>query len=173
MKILVDDVPAEGKRLRGAVDVALVTEGDADHLAVPGPVGYDLWVTRLGSTVSLEGSLTARVEAGCSRCARMLEIPVDRAFQAVFVTADTGETDQAVELDEDDLDLDYYRGGVIDGQELLAEQILLEVPMKILCADDCKGLCPTCGANLNQTECDCDPPADPRWAALKDLRDRI
>jgi len=45
--------------------------------------------------------------------------------------------------------------------------------MKILCAEDCKGLCPTCGANLNETDCDCKAPVDARWASLKDLRDRL
>jgi len=173
LDIVVESLPADGRRLRGDVELTVVAEGGAEDIDVQGPVAYDLWLTALGSTVTVKGSLGAVVGVSCSRCAGSFEIPVDRAFEAVFVTADTGEADGAVELDENDLDLDYYGGGVIDGVRLLAEQILLELPMKVLCAKDCKGLCATCGANLNETDCDCEAQVDPRWESLKDLRDRL
>ncbi len=171
--IVVGDVPDDGRRLSGQVAVEILAEEGAEDISPRGPITYELVVTRLGSTVTIQGNLETTVEAGCGRCARRFEIPIERAFDAVFVTADTGETDHAVELDESDLDLDYYGGDVIDGAQLLAEQILLELPMKILCAEDCKGLCPTCGANFNENDCDCESLHDPRWASLKDLRDRL
>lgn len=173
MRIVVEELPAAGRRLAGQANVDLPGEQDADELAVREPVRYDLAVSRLGSTVSIEGHLEARVEAACSRCAQRFELPVDRDFKAVFVTSDAGETDRAIELDAGDLDLDYYQGGVIDGRRVLAEQILLEVPMKTLCAEDCRGLCTTCGANLNLTDCDCEAEVDPRWASLRGLRDQL
>ena len=173
MLISVEGLPDAGRRLQGQANVDLTGDQDADEPAVREPVRYDLAVARLGSTVSIDGHLEARVEVACSRCAQRFEIPVDRDFNAIFVTAETGETDHAVELDAGDLDLDYYQGGVIDGLRFLAEQIWLEVPMKALCAEDCKGLCATCGADLNHTECDCEAEADPRWAPLKGLRDQL
>jgi uncharacterized protein len=173
VRIVVEDLPDEGRRLAGQAHVDLSGDQDADELIVRAPVRYDLEVSRLGSTVSIKGCVEAIVEAACSRCAERIEIPVDRDFKAVFVTPDTGETDRAVELDAGDLDLDYYQGGVIDGLQLLAEQIVLEVPMKALCVEDCRGLCATCGANLNHTDCDCEAEVDPRWASLQGLRDRL
>ena len=173
MRIVVEELPGAGRRLAGQVDLELPAGEGAVALAVREPVQYELDVSKLGSTVSIEGKLGTLVEAACSRCAERVEITIDRNFKAVFVTSDTGETDRAVELDADDLDLDYYRGGVIDGLRLLAEQILLEVPMKVLCAEECKGLCVRCGANLNVTDCDCETEIDPRWASLKGLADQL
>lgn len=173
VNIVVEDLPDDGRRLSGQATLEILAEESQGELAVRGPVAYDLRVSRLGSTVTVNGRVEATVEADCSRCARRFDILVDRTFDAVFVTSDSGETDHAVELDEDDLDLDYYRGDFIDGLHLLAEQILLEIPMKVLCAEDCRGLCPKCGANFNETDCDCEPTVDPRWASLNDLRDRL
>jgi uncharacterized protein len=173
LRIVVQDLPDEGTRLTGRVDIDLQGYDEAEDLRVEQPAAYDLEISRLGSTVTIVGQLSAPVQAPCSRCARDVQIAVDRRFEAVFVTADTGEADRAVELDERDLDLDYYQGGVIDGLRLLAEQIFLELPMKVLCAEDCKGLCVQCGANLNETECDCEAEVDPRWAALKGLGERL
>ena len=173
MRIVVEELPDGGVRLQGNAEIDLSDYDDAGQVIVKGPLAYDFNVSKLGSTVTIDGAIEGNVEAACSRCARRLDIPVTRSFEAVFVTADTGETDRAVELDEKDLDLDYYEGGVIDGLRLLAEQIFLELPMKVLCAEDCKGLCAQCGANLNETTCDCEPEADPRWASLKGLRDRL
>lgn len=173
LRIVVEDLPDEGTRLAGQVDIDLGDYDEADDLRVDPGARYDLEISKLGSTVTIAGRLEARVQAVCSRCANPVEIPVDRHFEAVFVTSDTGEADRAVELDESDLDLDYYQGGVIDGLRLLAEQIFLELPMKVLCAEDCKGLCVQCGANLNETQCDCEAQVDPRWAALKGLRENL
>jgi uncharacterized protein len=174
VRIVVEDLPDEGAvRLQGSTELDLRGYEGAEDLVLTDPVDYDLRVSRLGSTVDIEGQISCSVEAPCSRCAQTLRIPIERHFDAVFVTSDTGETDRAVELDERDLDLDYYEGGVIDGLRLLAEQIFLEFPMKILCSEDCKGLCAQCGANLNDTECDCEPEPDPRWANLKSLRDQL
>jgi uncharacterized protein len=173
VEIVVEDLPEEGRRWSGQAALMLPADDGAEDPVVQGPVTYDLQVTKLGSTVTIGGRVEAVVEVSCGRCARRFDVPVDRVFDAVFVTADSGEADHAVELDASDLDLDYYGGDVIDGLQLLAEQILLELPMKILCAEDCKGLCPACGANLNKTDCDCEAPVDARWASLKDLRDRL
>lgn len=173
LRIVVEDLPERGTHLAGGVEIDLRRYPGAEDLQVAEPVVYELEVSRLGSTVSIAGHLTAAVQAICSRCAQTVEIGVDRRFEAVFVTADSGEADRAVELDESDLDLDYYQGGAIDGLRLLAEQIFLELPMKLLCAGDCKGLCGQCGANLNHTECDCEAEGDPRCGPLKGLRERL
>jgi uncharacterized protein len=76
--------------------------------------------------------------------------------------------DEAVE--DDDLDTSYYRDDCIDLNELLREQFYLALPMKPLCAEECRGLCSQCGSNLNLASCGCAPGwTDPRLAALKTI----
>ncbi len=79
--------------------------------------------------------------------------------------------DENVELQKDDLIRSVYEGDAVDLDELVREQILLALPTRTLCREECKGLCPECGANLNAGECDCaQKEIDPRWAALADLK---
>lgn len=74
---------------------------------------------------------------------------------------------------EEEADEETYplRGELLDLQPLVRDAILLDLPLAPLCDEACKGLCPTCGADLNEGSCSCDPaPADPRWAALNTLK---
>jgi len=76
-----------------------------------------------------------------------------------------------VELRTDDLDFGFYEGEVVDLSPLIYEQIMLQIPMKILCSEACKGLCPQCGANLNVGNCDCrKDQGDERFAVLRNLK---
>jgi uncharacterized protein len=109
----------------------------------------------------------------CSRCLEPFQFPVDVSFDLRYVpqVENTGEGER--EIVEEDLTTAYYRDGLLDVTEMLREQFQLALPMKPLCTDDCRGLCPQCGANLNRVTCDCDPRwEDPRLAALKGLLDR-
>ena len=69
------------------------------------------------------------------------------------------------------MDFSTYDGDRIDLDEIVREQILLALPTRQLCAEDCKGLCPSCGANLNEKACGCEQQqTDPRWSALEALK---
>jgi uncharacterized protein len=68
----------------------------------------------------------------------------------------------------------YYQGEGLLLEDALREQVLLALPLKVICREDCRGLCPHCGTNLNIGQCSCAEPAeDPRWAALKDIRSKL
>jgi uncharacterized protein len=103
-------------------------------------------------------------------------VPVDAAFDLRYVphsenTGGEGEAER--EIEEDDLTTAYYRDETIDLGELVREQFYLALPMKPLCAEACKGLCPQCGMNLNQGTCDCRLEwQDPRFEALKALKNK-
>jgi uncharacterized protein len=78
--------------------------------------------------------------------------------------------DEEVGLEEEDLEVVFVADGELDLAELAAEQILLGLPMRWVCNEACRGLCPQCGANRNQENaCTCEPETDPRWQALADL----
>ena len=88
-----------------------------------------------------------------------------------FVTPDNLTVEKEAELRIEDLDVSIYEGDKIDLSELVREQIILNLPEKIFCSEDCKGLCAKCGANRNLIDCNCDKKElDPRWAALKNLK---
>lgn len=83
-------------------------------------------------------------------------------------------TDAEVELEKDELGVLVVEGEHLDTEPLIAEQLLLEVPMKPLCAPECRGLCPRCGADRNLTpDCCSEPAGDERWEPLSALRDRL
>jgi uncharacterized protein len=80
------------------------------------------------------------------------------------------DADGETELQATDLDVVFYDDFTVPFDPLIDEQVQLEIPMRALCRDDCRGLCPECGADRNVAPCTCAPPADDRWTALKALR---
>ena len=108
----------------------------------------------------------------CSRCLEPYEARVEADVHTRFVPS-PGRGEER-ELGVDDLESDVYDHDQIDLDALLETEAALGLPMKPLCREDCKGLCPSCGANRNAVTCACAPvTSDPRWAALKTLADRL
>ena len=173
MLIVIEDLPKESLEISGRVELVLADGAGRDGLLINDPVAYKLGVLKQESGVRVTGSVEAVVEASCSRCAKRFSIPLVRQFSEFFVAADVQDEVFEAKLDEDNLDIDYYDGGSIDGLQLLGEQIILEVPMKPLCEQNCKGLCVICGTDLNRIDCDCEPDVNPLWAPLKGLRDQL
>jgi uncharacterized protein len=120
--------------------------------------------------VSGEIRVFARLE--CTRCLTEVEQKLEFPFEAAFVAPEHYTEAVEAELSGEDLDVSILEGNGIDLAELVREQILLNLPEQVFCRDDCRGLCPKCGANLNLTAtCGCEEKEiDPRWAALKDLK---
>lgn len=83
--------------------------------------------------------------------------------------ADRNGDEEGDELRAEDLDVIYYEDLVLPFDPYIEEQLQLELPMKALCREDCKGLCPECGADRNTAPCDCAPPKDTRWQSLRSL----
>ena len=128
--------------------------------------------TRKGDEVRLRGTVTAEVEVYCDRCAAPIVAPLEVEFDTSFIPAEVERgVVENVELKAFDLDRSVYEGGEVDVDDLVREQILLALPTRSLCREDCKGLCPACGADLNAGDCACDKEeTDPRWAALGALK---
>jgi uncharacterized protein len=126
-----------------------------------------------GDVFRAAGRVRTRLELACGRCLEPFDIPVDAAFDLRYVPQADNAGEGEREIAEEDLATAYYREGVLDLRELLREQFQLALPMKPLCSDDCRGLCPQCGTNLNRGACDCAPRwEDPRLAPLRGLMNR-
>jgi len=123
-----------------------------------------------GKRLLLHGRLAAQTKVDCDRCLRLVDVSVESQFSLQYAT-ELEHQSSAVELEEDDMTVSLFDGEAIDIDELVREQVLLAVPERILCQEDCHGLCPTCGADRNLKQCGCEGvDTDPRWAALKNLR---
>ncbi len=149
---------------------------NADTLERPellglGEILWEGWVEREDSVFRLEGRLEYDQTVSCSRCLEPLVLPVESEVRLRLVTASPAAVEGEIELTEDDLETVYVDGEEIDTLRLVREQLQLNIPMRSLCSESCQGLCPTCGANRNNKPCDCDQvEVDPRWEALKSLR---
>ena len=124
--------------------------------------------------IRIKGELSTRLELPCARCLEQVKQDIERNFELLYrpLGADAGREELSVTAAE--ADVGYYQGEGILLEDVLREQILLEVPLKVICREDCKGLCAHCGKNLNEGSCSCaEPIEDPRWAALKEIRGKL
>ena len=114
-----------------------------------------------------EGRLSAPMVASCARCAEEFSASNARPFRFVLAPRAAGDKADG-RLRTDDLEFSLYDGDQVDLAPLVAEQLILALPSRALCREDCQGLCPSCGVDHNTTSCECaDAEPDPRWAALR------
>src|SRR5262245_9825934 len=131
-----------------------------------------LFLQKDGADIVVVGKLRARVPQTCSRCLEPYHVTVVPDVDSRFVPAPRGRGEDH-ELLADDLETDVYSGDSLDLASLVETETTLALPMKPLCREDCRGLCPVCGTNRNATACSCSTRVrDPRWAALEALADR-
>jgi len=124
-----------------------------------------------GRDILVRGHLTGNLELNCSRCLEGFWAAVQSDFDLLLMPGPEPVSAEAEELAAPDLDLDFYTGEVVDLEGILREQIILMLPLKPLCAENCKGLCPLCGANLNREGCRCKAEkVDSPFAALAKLK---
>jgi len=117
------------------------------------------------------GEIQTVVEIECSRCLQPAEETLDVAFSATFITAENYTQEKEAEVNLENLEVSIYEGDKVDLGELAREQILLNIPEQFFCREDCQGFCQKCGANRNLIDCNCEEKEiDPRWAALKNLK---
>jgi len=144
--------------------------GDNYRVVAPVSIAFDVDRQEPGR-YRLAGTVQGELELNCSRCLEPFRMPVTAAFDLRYVPRTENTGDEEREVGEDDLTTAFYDEDQIDLSELIAEQLQLALPMKPLCSEDCKGLCPHCGTNLNTGTCHCNQEwVDPRFAALKQLK---
>ncbi|MCI5689396.1 MAG: DUF177 domain-containing protein [Clostridiales bacterium] len=127
---------------------------------IPRPVTVEGSVKNIADVLVLEGEAKSLLDYTCDRC--MSGFSREKTVPLSFLLAETLEG-------EDDGEIVLLEDGEIDVGELAYTAFILDMDTKHLCSEDCKGLCPGCGVNLNQEPCRCKKQADPRWAALEQL----
>jgi len=135
------------------------------------PVDLTGEVRKDSQKVRLTGRVTTTLECDCSRCLEPFAVPVDARLDVLLLPSSENTGDAEREIAEEDLGVSYYKDDVVDLGELMREQFYLALPMKPLCREDCKGLCPVCGINRNRETCSCQTTwVDPRMEALKSFK---
>lgn len=128
-------------------------------------------VRRAGNEVFVNGHVEVRAQVECDRCLKPIELPVSADFALEYITGADYESSSVAALNEEQMSVSVFDGKSIDVDEIVKEQILLAVPARTLCREDCKGICPECGIDLNTGQCNCsEDEVDPRWAALKSFK---
>lgn len=109
----------------------------------------------VGVEIRFRGHVETRVRASCDRCLSLVEMPVECDFDLTYRPMASIARNEEVKVSPDELEVGFYSGGGIELADVVAEQVNLFLPMKIVCRTECRGLCPTCGANRNLQKCQC------------------
>jgi len=123
-----------------------------------------------GGEVRVQGKYTVELTAECDRCLAQARFPLDTGFDLFYRPMTDIARDEEVEIDEGETEIGFYAGAGMELEDIRREQVLLALPMQRVCSEDCKGICPVCGKNRNETPCDCKVEGvDGRWGALRNL----
>ena len=144
---------------------------EQEEFRLVAPVEFSADVRKDAEKVRLVGRVKTALQVACSRCLEPFTVPVDAPFDLLFLPAEHEAEAAEREIEDDDVGVSHYRDDVIDLGEVMREQFFLALPMKPLCQDDCRGLCPVCGINRNTGTCTCEATwVDPRMAPLSKFR---
>lgn len=161
-----------GKRIKYDIDEPPITEFDGTLTCVS-PIKGEVTFTNSGRHIVVRGKFKTTVELDCTRCLRAfrmnLDLPIEEEFLIPGHVAELPEED----IEEEEVEAEaepIFVDNLFDLTELIRQSILVAVPIKTLCFEECKGLCPHCGKNLNDGPCECPPDQDPGpFAVLESL----
>jgi uncharacterized protein len=173
MKLHIDTIPEEGIDLAGKIEPSEIA------LDVPGydlntPVEFTGHALKAEDDVYVEGRLQGNVDTDCSRCLEEMTIPLDLQVNVLYVPKRKLPEEEDDGTVEPGSNVAFYIGDTIDLLQELRDLILINLPIKPVCRPDCKGLCASCGANLNVSECECrDSSSGSPFDKLMELKERM
>ena len=175
MKIPVDDIPQSPKEITFSENIGALDEvygkGRARDFCFPPRLDVELIFYRSGRQIFFQGWFEGKFEGFCSRCLSEYGFTLHKDFEFVLTPAPSKTDRKIEELRREDLGLSYYASDEIDLAPLIAEQVMLALPTRPLCDENCRGLCGGCGANLNDEACICSAhTGDPRMAIFRSLK---
>jgi uncharacterized protein len=131
------------------------------------PLSINIRLVNTGKSITAVGRVKTSMELICDRCAEPFVFNLDSSFEIDFCKKRPLQHIQ--ELTPEDLKTAYFDGEQLNLIEEVRQQIILSIPMKPICEEECRGLCPTCGKNLNKERCNCSETKDLRFAKLAEL----
>ncbi|WP_017414534.1 YceD family protein [Clostridium tunisiense] len=131
-----------------------------ETVMVSSPIKFDGVIRFVGDIFQLKGKVTAELLLTCSRCLKKFPYTIEMDIEEKLSTSASNEESEIISIKNDKIDMD----------EIVESNLIIQLPVKRLCSESCKGLCQQCGTDLNHKECSCDDvDVDPRLAKLKDL----
>jgi uncharacterized protein len=150
----------------------MIAQGECQFAA---PIKTALRAIRIGDMIEVTGKIDTQVRLPCGRCLEEYETPLKSRFDITYVQRIPGapeeEQIEEIEIKAADMGLIYFQGEDIDLRDGIQEQVILALPIKVLCRENCKGLCASCGHDLNKGDCGCGrQPLNGKFAVLKNLK---
>ena len=176
MKFLVEDIPAEGREEsfeeeESSLNDRLGEETTTAGFHFTGPVRAQVNLSRSGRVVLVKSRIEAQVVCVCARCLETFPLSLTSQYQTSLKPKPEGPISEEFELSREDLEIDFYAGEEIEVSPLVQDQVLLSLPPKVVCREECRGLCPRCAKNLNREACQChEKVVDLRLAPLRNFR---
>src|SRR5215471_7539052 len=124
--------------------------------------------------IRVVGKVVTRLEIRCARCLEPVLRDVDSSFDLLYRPQGSEKRPEEAAISQAETEIGFYQGNGLLLEDVIKEQLLLAVPLRTVCDEACKGLCPQCGRNRNLEPCSCSNQAqDPRWAALEEIKNKL
>jgi len=154
-----DEIPDEGLHLEWKEEPASLSS----YLETLSQIDFDFKssldseasIAKAGKTILIKGRVKTVLQLRCVRCLKEFSYPLSSSFDLTLLPLKETSLLEEAELSDDDMESNFFEGGEIHLSEIACEQIFLEIPLQPLCQEDCRGLCPVCGKDLNLSICDC------------------
>lgn len=168
--VLLDEIPPQG--LKRHLEICDVEAAEFEFaVSLDAPLQADFSLARHKDKILVNGSIEGTLDLECSRCLGRFSSPVRSELETHLQLEEEPLDETEQELSPEDLETQTLKNGVIDLRVLIAEQVHLAAPVKPLCSEGCKGLCPRCGTDLNRRACSCSrEDGSLHWDALKRLK---
>jgi uncharacterized protein len=161
-------LPFADTRRPGEIDFSDSSATQSEPLVAEGVAEL---LPHTGGEVRVKGRVQTRLETSCDRCLGKASFAIDAPFDLFYKPASAiAVKEEEVAIDEGEAEMGFYNMPGLVLEDILREQVLLQLPMQTVCSENCKGICPVCGANRNESDCHCKVhPGDDRWSALKNI----
>jgi uncharacterized protein len=157
--VKLDEIPEEGLDLKWEEErtslLAYMKDLSRIDFDFETPLEAEVKIKRTGRSILITGEVRTTLRLQCVRCLKEFSHPLSATFDLTLHPLREAPSEEEVELGSDEMELSFFEGGEIHLSEIACEQIFLEIPYQPLCQEGCKGLCPTCGKDLNLSSCQC------------------
>jgi uncharacterized protein len=154
-----DEIPEEGLDLKWQEEraslLAYLEDLSRIDFDFESPLQSEVKIRKTGRSVLITGKVQTTLRLECARCLKEFSYPLSSIFELTLHPLKEAPSEEEIELGSEELESSFFKGEEIHLSEVACEQIFLEIPYQPICREDCKGLCPICGKDLNLSSCEC------------------